>query len=88
MDGYQVQLWIYLRALCDGWRQVTGRPARPAGLFYFPVRNEYTDDRGGDPESARAQAARMNGLCLDDPVALAAMDRDLALPTPVRPSWA
>jgi ATP-dependent helicase/nuclease subunit B len=80
MDGYQVQLWIYLRALCDGWRQVAGRPARPAGLFYFPVRDEYIDDRDGDPESARAKAARMNGLCLDDPVALVAMDRDLALP--------
>ncbi|MGI5878106.1 MAG: PD-(D/E)XK nuclease family protein [Christensenellales bacterium] len=79
-DGYQVQLWVYLIALCAGWPHVTGRTARPAGAYYFIVQDDYVDDAGKGVEANRAEAGRLVGLTCDDPRVLRATDRDLVEP--------
>ena len=74
MEGWQQQLWLYLRALCENWERYTGRPARPAGVFYAPLRDDWADiEKEPDPKPGRLQ-----GWCLNTPQILEAMDSGLA----------
>lgn len=80
MGGWQIQLWLYMDALCNAWPRLTGRPAKPAGLFYAPLQDRFAQPKPGQGDEAAQLAERMNGLCLDDPAILAALDRDLSQP--------
>ena len=72
-DGYQMQLWIYLDALCRGWKARTGREGRPAGVFYCPARDAYELAETLPEEEAQPQPLR--GALLDEPALCLATDR-------------
>jgi len=64
LAGSQLQLFIYMDALVHGIES-----AKPAGVFYFPVRDDYADE-----EASSEDAERMDGMMVDDANVLAAMD--------------
>lgn len=74
-DGYQLQLWIYLDALCRGWKERTGREGRPAGVFYCPARDAY-ETADAIPADETAEPQPLSGLMLDDPDLIRATERD------------
>lgn len=78
--GLNLQMLVYLFTLCRNGR---GKLANllPAGALYLPALGGYTaaSREAGEPELARARLEqyRMNGLLLDDPQVLRAMEADL-----------
>lgn len=81
MDGINVQMLIYLMSIwINGGRrygQVT-----PAGVLYLPAKLPVVKiDRGADEtaaERAQVKVMRMNGLLLDNPEIIRAMELDAA----------
>ncbi|MBN2878817.1 MAG: PD-(D/E)XK nuclease family protein [Clostridia bacterium] len=67
MTGENLQLFVYANALTKGG------DAKAAGVFYFPLRNDYTDE-GKDSSDAE----RLNGVFVDTADVLAALDTSLA----------
>lgn len=80
MGGWQIQLWLYMDALCQAWPSLTGRPARPAGLFYAPLQDRFAQPKEDEGDEAARMLERMNGLCLADAEVVTALDHALAQP--------
>ena len=68
---------LYLFALKNGGRDRYGRTA-PAGVIYFPARNDYVSAESPDDSKAlekREKAKRRSGIVLDDPGVIAAWEK-------------
>ena len=79
MDGKNLQMLIYLFALCERGQGFFGTERlEPAGVMYLPARqdsektNEAPDDSGG--ETIRLGSSRRGGLLLDDDEVREAME--------------
>ncbi|MBC8575992.1 PD-(D/E)XK nuclease family protein [Yanshouia hominis] len=78
--GLNLQMLVYLFTICkNGREELSG--LLPAGALYLPALGGYVPAaRDADPEKiagARLEQYRMNGLLLDDPSVLRAMEADL-----------
>ncbi|MCI9415364.1 MAG: helicase [Clostridiales bacterium] len=77
VEGLNLQMLIYLMAIWDNGEPRYG-PVTPAGVLYLPARlpvirvGRETD--GDELEKARTRAMRMNGLLLEDPEVVRAME--------------
>ncbi|MBR5540710.1 MAG: PD-(D/E)XK nuclease family protein [Clostridia bacterium] len=81
LEGLDMQMLIYLFAICENGAERYGSVS-PAGVLYLPAKlpfvnisRELSDD-GMDRE--RFKVMRSNGLLIDDPAVLRAMEPDLA----------
>lgn len=76
--GLNMQMLIYLFALCDCYGGLTASYNIPAGVLYMPARADVVEaKRETDPakiESMRDAQMKMNGLLLNDRAALSAME--------------
>ncbi len=79
--GLNMQMLIYLFALCDDPRSPFG-PVKPAGILYMPGKVSPAElPSSADASQVRSQvdgSLRMKGMVLDDPDVLEAMERELA----------
>ncbi len=66
MTGEDLQLFIYANAL----KENTG--AKAAGVFYFPLRNDYTDE-GKD----KSYTEKLSGVFVDKPGVVSALDTSI-----------
>ena len=77
--GMNLQMLIYLAALCENGRERYG-PLRPAGVLYMPANRPSVSAARGTPASRLAgesgRQLRMDGLVLDDAGVVAAMEPD------------
>ena len=79
-DGRGLQMLLYLFALCrEGERVLGSGEMIPAGVLYVPARTPLVDGERGMTDREVAQARdrllRRQGLVLDDPDVLCAMER-------------
>jgi ATP-dependent helicase/nuclease subunit B len=78
--GLDIQMLLYLFALQREGRDHFGREIEPAGVLYFPARDELlTQERSVTPEqlgTLRAKALRRSGLVLGEPEVLRAMEHE------------
>lgn len=74
--GLGMQMLLYLFILCDNSRRYLTEAGvlRPAGVLYHPL-SDLTVQRGED-DARRLRSMRMNGLVLDDPGVVLAMEKD------------
>lgn len=74
--GLGMQMLIYLFILCDNSRRYLEQAGelRPAGVLYHPL-SDLTVRRGEDT-ARRLRSMRMDGLVLDDPSVVLAMEKD------------
>lgn len=76
--GLNMQMLIYLAALCENGKKRYGE-FQPAGVLYMPAnRPSVPAERGTDEKALESKAERqlrMDGLILDAPDVIAAMDR-------------
>ena len=73
-----MQMLVYLFAVKNGGAQRYGAPLLPAGILYKPSKREiagYSADT--DTNDANMKSLRSNGLLLDDPGVLGAMEHGL-----------
>ncbi|MDD5952548.1 MAG: PD-(D/E)XK nuclease family protein [Oscillospiraceae bacterium] len=74
LNGINLQMLLYLAALLEG------KHYRPAGILYMPAaRPVVSADKDTPPEkiqSAVEKKLRMNGLLVEDPMLVTAMERD------------
>lgn len=79
LDGTNLQMLIYLAALCENGGSHWKNP-KPAGILYMPAdRPAFTASRKTDDETIQKdqnKKLRMNGLLLDDPGILSDMEED------------
>lgn len=79
--GLNMQMLIYLFALCEGGRGIYEN-CRPAGILYFPAKAEVQNfsREVSEEEAARLIGGKMamNGLLLRDRTVLEAMERELS----------
>lgn len=77
MQGLGTQMLLYLFILCDNSRRYTqdDRPLRPAGVLYHPLSDLMVERGAKDTMTARLKAMQMNGVVLDDPAVILAMDK-------------
>jgi ATP-dependent helicase/nuclease subunit B len=67
--GYQLQLMLYMQAVAERYK--------PAGVFYFQVKEPRVHDDGGtDVETAIIRSMKLDGAVVDDERVLAAMGMD------------
>jgi ATP-dependent helicase/nuclease subunit B len=69
-----MQMLIYLFILCANSGRYAAEDMRPAGVLYHPL-SDLTVQRGEDT-ARRLRSMRMNGLVLDDPSVVLAMEKD------------
>ena len=78
-QGLNMQMLIYLFALCENGAQAFGHNLAPAGVLYIPARDELLKvSRRATPEEIfgeRMKKVRRTGLLLDDEEVLGAMAR-------------
>lgn len=79
-DGRGLQMLLYLFALTRGGERVLGPgESVPAGVLYIPARTPLVDGERGmtdeEVQQARDRLLRRQGLVLDDPEVLSAMER-------------
>ena len=76
--GLNMQMLLYLAALTENGEERYGAPLLPAGVLYMPstepLVNGGRSDSAGKAQTGREKALRMNGLLLDDPDILTAME--------------
>lgn len=82
-DGRGLQMLLYLFALSrEGERVLGPGEAVPAGVLYVPARTPLVDGERGmtaeEVRTARDKLLRRQGLVLDDPAVLSAMERGAA----------
>lgn len=66
MTGENLQLFIYANALTENSTD------RPAGIFYFPLRNDYTDEK-----EDRSDVEKLNGIYVDNSNVVHALDNTI-----------
>ncbi|MDD3832829.1 MAG: PD-(D/E)XK nuclease family protein [Oscillospiraceae bacterium] len=81
VEGINVQMLIYLFSVWQNGRERYGDVV-PAGILYMPAKLPVVQvGRDADMEKVKAEqikALRMNGLLLDDPEVIRAMEKDAA----------
>lgn len=81
LEGLNLQMLIYLFSICENGSARYGQVS-PAGILYLPAQLPIVKiDRAlpeEDLERKRLKVMKMNGLLLDDPAVLRAMEADLA----------
>lgn len=79
--GLSLQLAVYLSALCKNEEQ-KGEKAHPAGMLYFRIKDPVVDaaaGAGGETVASEIRRAlKLNGLLLNDPEVLSAMDTEMS----------
>ncbi len=92
VEGINLQMLIYILSICqNGGPHIGDKPAaplqadspiQPAGILYLPAKLPVVKvERGADEETAereRIRAMRMNGLLIDNPDIIRAMEADAA----------
>ena len=77
--GRNMQMLLYLFAVCDSAEMLYGKPGVPAGVLYLPAREELLQfDRKPDEEETlrqRMKGKRRSGLLLDDPELIEAWEQ-------------
>ena len=83
-SGYKLQLMVYMDAALHGSYDGSDGPAEPAGVFYFKIRDfsiDGDDSAGipdpedpGDLERRMRKFYRMEGVVINDPARIGAMD--------------
>lgn len=77
VEGLNLQMLIYLMAIWENGESRYG-PVTPAGVLYLPARLPVVrvdrDQEGEVLEKAKIRALRMNGLLLEDPEVVRAME--------------
>ena len=80
VEGINVQMLIYLFAVCQNGGGRYGRTS-PAGVLYLPAKLPVVQaERGQDSEKIgreQIRSLRMNGLLIDDPEIIGAMEKDI-----------
>ena len=78
--GLDIQMLLYLFTLQKEGKQYFGRDIEPAGVLYFPARDEILSaERNISPEKLAGEVAkqlRRSGLLLSDPAVLQAMEHE------------
>ncbi len=78
LQGLNLQMLLYLAAVCENGETRYGVSPTPAGVLYMPsAEPQLAASRGESADRLRAErdkALRMNGLLLDDPDVLRAME--------------
>ena len=76
-QGLNTQMLLYLFILCDNSRRYLegNDPLRPAGVLYHPLSDLMVDRGTKDIHTARLKTMQMDGLVLDDPAIVLAMDK-------------
>ena len=80
MAGINLQMLIYLFAICQNGEARYGH-VDPAGILYLPAKLPFircerdTDEK--DAENEQIKAMKMNGLLLDNPEVIRAMEHDV-----------
>lgn len=78
--GLDIQMLLYLFTLQKEGKTVFGRDIEPAGVLYFPARDEIlSEPRNIAPEKLKAETEknlRRSGLLLQDPRVLQAMEHE------------
>ena len=76
--GRNMQMLLYLFAVCDNAEELYGRPATPAGIEYLPAREGMLRFKGlpdeADEADERIREKRRSGLMLSDAAVLAAWE--------------
>lgn len=79
LGGLNMQMLLYLFAICKSGEDAY-QGALPAGVLYMPAKNTIaTVERGANEaavEAAHCKKLRMNGLILDDPAVIRAMEKN------------
>ena len=78
--GLDLQMLLYLFTLRDEGKEYFGHDVEPAGVLYFPARDEVlAAERNVTPEqlaAMREKTLRRSGLLLEDPEVLRAMEHE------------
>ena len=76
LGGWRLQLMLYLKAVTAGM-EALGRPAKPAGIFYFEIADPMIDVTGYSEqeikdklESGFRKLFKLDGVVLDDPAVI------------------
>ncbi len=69
--GYNLQMLLYLFAVCDRSEELFDKPAEPAGILYLPAREDLlafdADPDAAELEKKRAKEKRRSGLVVNIP---------------------
>jgi len=80
VEGINLQMLLYLFSLWDNAGDRFGGEAAPAGVLYLPAKLPVVAVAAGDSEEVRARerlkVMQMNGLLLNDPEVISAMEAD------------
>ncbi len=80
VEGINLQMLLYLFSLWDNADDRFGGTAMPAGVLYLPAKLPVVAVAAGDSEETRARerlkVMQMNGLLLNDPEVISAMEAD------------
>ncbi len=80
IEGINLQMLLYLFSLWDNADDRFGGHAAPAGVLYLPAKLPVVAVAAGDSEESRARerlkAMQMNGLLLNDPEVICAMEAE------------
>ena len=76
--GLNTQMLLYLFIICDNSRRYleAAGELHPAGVLYHPLSDLIVERGKADADRARLKSMQMNGLVLDDPAIIRAMERD------------
>ncbi len=87
-EGLQLQLLVYLNAACEV-KSNDRNEVEPAGMFYFKIDDPYiSGPRRLEKDEADKQILsqmRMNGIVIDDPTVIAALDNQFIKKSSVIP---
>ncbi len=77
--GFDLQLFLYLKAVLQGARGFKRKALIPAGVYYFQIDDPWVENSGflSDTDFLRAQKHRMKGYCLDEIEIIKKMDSNL-----------
>ena len=77
--GRNMQMLLYLFALCDRAEALYGRPAEPAGILYVPARDDLlhfdANPETQDAEKERKKGKRRSGIVLYDQAVMQAWEQ-------------
>lgn len=80
--GLNMQMLIYMEALCKGVQKKTGKEPVPAGILYMPSGSLFVDsDFSMNREKIKAEVdkkRKMSGLVLDNDTVIHGMEKDAA----------
>ncbi len=76
-QGLSTQMLLYLFIVCDNSRRYLEQSGqlRPAGVLYHPLSDLVIGRNTANSHAARLRSMRMNGLVLDDPDVVLAMEK-------------